>query len=137
MTDKDTEMKAPGAKAGAGPVVVHIANNTDTPVEFCPHCGGILTPQAPPEPDRCSRCGEAKPIHKVKFEDDRERIVRYQCSDGARHGEYIGGIAGCLPNNDPLWFDPCWTVTPTQSTSCATMGSSSTTYVVGRSALTA
>jgi hypothetical protein len=80
MTDKDTEMKAPGAKAGAGPVVVHIANNTDTPVEFCPHCGGILTPQAPPEPDRCSRCGEAKPIHKVKFEDDRERILPHSAT---------------------------------------------------------
>ena len=39
--------------------------------------------------------------------------------------------------NDPLWFDPSWQVMPTQSTSCATSGSSTATYVVGRTALTA
>jgi hypothetical protein len=41
------------------------------------------------------------------------------------------------PPNDPLWFDPAWQVTPTQSTACTTMSSASTTYVVGRAALTA
>lgn len=81
MTDKKAGLKAPGGKMGASPVVVHIANNTgDTPVEFCPHCGGILTPQAPSEPDRCGCCGEAKTIHKVKFEGDREVILLHSAT---------------------------------------------------------
>jgi hypothetical protein len=39
--------------------------------------------------------------------------------------------------NDPLWFDPSWQVTPTQSTSSTAIGSPTTTYVVGRAALSA
>jgi hypothetical protein len=39
--------------------------------------------------------------------------------------------------NDPLWFDPSWQVTPTQSTSSTAIGSPTTTYVASRSALSA
>jgi hypothetical protein len=39
--------------------------------------------------------------------------------------------------NDPLWTDPSWQVTPTQSTSDTSVPSPTTTYVVGRAALTA
>jgi hypothetical protein len=46
-------------------------------------------------------------------------------------------VSSEYPPNDPLWFDPAWQLTPTQSNACTTMGSATTTYVVGRSALTA
>jgi hypothetical protein len=70
MTDKRLKT-VEGAVSGAQPVVTHITNNDPNPPELI----------IPLEPERCSICGEVKPLHPISFDSVGEEYVDEEAGD--------------------------------------------------------